>query len=321
MIDVEKVKFLKNAKEHLSSEQYARLLNEFGLDGFDIEPRIRGLRAEDEFQLILCFLNCCDSVIGQDQSLQSVVNSTMVAPDLLCKFKMRGNNFVEIKSTQKSVLKFSKSDLERRKKFAESHGHPLLIAVKMKGFWGLFTLDYLEKNNLRVEIKDFVSSSLEEYTDSKTFLLMPGISLRSTYSRNGKLGIKNANYGELETWEIGFEDKVLKISEKSDISLMYSMVLEFLHDYLSNKNNIATENSEGKTEVTEILTVNLFIQTHNAFLSMIPHIVDSFGERYSYSTYLKEIKTNGREIPIKPIIIESIFEELFKIGIPILCIN
>lgn len=315
-MDVEKVKFLKEAEQHMTAEAYQNLVRDFGFNADKIEPRLRGLKSEDEFQLMLIFLDCCETITPQEQSLQSSVDKTIVAPDLFCKFKGKRSCFIEIKSTVSSKVKFSPNDLEKRKKFAEKHGYPLLVAVKIKGLWGLFSVEYIENNNRRIEPKDFPASQLERYTGAKTYVLMEGITLKNIYSENGTLGVRNPKFGELESWEVGYKNNSFKIDKKTEVSLIYSMVFEFLHDYLINDQNI--EKDEKKYVLSGTLMGNLFIQTHYAFLFMVRHMENKDGERHSYTTYLNSLKRTGESIPIKPVMIENIFSELRSCGIPIL---
>ena len=113
-MDVEKVKFLKEAEQHMTAEAYQNLVRDFGFNADKIEPRLRGLKSEDEFQLMLIFLDCCETITPQEQSLQSSVDKTIVAPDLFCKFKGKRSCFIEIKSTVSSKVKFSPRSLKFR---------------------------------------------------------------------------------------------------------------------------------------------------------------------------------------------------------------
>ena len=111
-----------------------------------LQQLLRGLPVEDEFALLSLWSGKCKLIHKLDQAVFPT-NHDYTIPDYLCVFDV-GNKqvvvLVEVKSSKKHTIKFSKRYYSRLKAYSDLVNMPVLVAQKFVGFgrplWALFEL-------------------------------------------------------------------------------------------------------------------------------------------------------------------------------------
>jgi hypothetical protein len=154
---------------------------------------------------------------------------------------------------------------------------PLRFAISIKGFWGVFTSEFLQSNNGKITISDFLGESSNSYLDQEfetcSYMFTPPLAIKSVYSHNHPkgMGICFEPYGELISYELIVENtKIFRAKGKHSQYIGHTMIIEALQDRLANENqNISQEN--GYAIITENLTEVHVIPEYQFFLAMINH--------------------------------------------------
>lgn len=315
MDDIEKIKIYRDASHFISNALQQKLKKELNIGEIDnVLTRISGLEAEDELVLILFFLGSCNNIVRLDQNISRLINPNFTPPDLLCTFKLGSENvFIEAKKTDKDSWEITRTNFQKRKKFAQLYNIPLYFAIRIRGFWGLFSCEYLEKQGLKIQIKDFKNNSFDKFTDNFIVLLPKGIQIKSIYSKSEDgIGVKNRNYGNLIHWKIKYEDKAIVVNKGNRDRLIWNFIMEPVHDYLSDKSKI-TQRAD-LTIVEEKLEHNLIVNAYLFFLSVIRHTLHKEGVTFNVSGFLKEqIMEKKNTFPISKNILIAVLNDMKRI--------
>jgi len=92
MSDFNKILAFQQMMPYLNKEQQEQLADTLGMDLKEIERRLVGKNKEDEFVLILLFMEVCKSITGFDEGVSQLLSTA--TSDLL----------VELKNTKKSEV-------------------------------------------------------------------------------------------------------------------------------------------------------------------------------------------------------------------------
>ncbi|HUS50066.1 MAG TPA: hypothetical protein VMZ91_07865 [Candidatus Paceibacterota bacterium] len=306
MNKIEKLKNFHEISSYLNNNSQQKLKKELGIDVTD-NVRLSGLRAEDEFLLILLFLECCNNIVKIEQGISRLVNPKSIPPDLLCTFNYGLKNaFIEVKKTKKDFWKISRTDFQKRKSFVQSYKIPLYFAVRIRSFWGLFSSEYIEEQGLKIYTKDYKNNLFDKYTDNFAVIFPYGIEIKSIYSKlkEGIGGGKN-QYGNLIYWEIKYKDKSVVINKEERNKLIWKFIMWPIEDYLLlDSSNITKQGNY--TIIEKKLKNNLIVNSYLFFLSIIRHTIYKKDYPFNASSLLKQLKENKNylyRIPNKSVIL------------------
>lgn len=320
--DIEKLKAYHHIESFLDGNTKNLLLEQLDLKNAHLEKRLPGLRVEDEFALILFFLNNCKHIVSVDETT-SVLTQNSYQSDYILQFKNNEKILVEIKSTSNDKYKISKNNYDKKREFAKDMGLELYFALKINGSWSLFTSDYLASKNYKINYSDHINNSiLFQKLDSIIFIIPKGIKAESIYSKNKAkdIGIEHDEFGTLISYKLFFNDKlIIEVLPNKKDYLSHCIVIELWHDVMSQ--NLTTETINcTTTKVIEISNENFRTCDFQYFLSSIQHIVDENYNKYHPTSFLKSI-ASGNESVLSKKILFAILEDLKKLGIPIKVIN
>lgn len=111
----------------------------------------RGLPKEDEFTALSIWMGRCTLIHKMEQKqYPNLSKQEYQVPDLFACYKYNGENvavLIEVKSTKRRKLRFTNADYNRRVKYSQLTGLPILIAWHLKGWdlWCLFELSKMQK--------------------------------------------------------------------------------------------------------------------------------------------------------------------------------
>lgn len=286
----------------------------------DDEKRLIGLDNEDEFAVILYVLGNVKSFSGVEEGIAQVTGTKTT--DLFVETIQGRKLSIEIKSSKKHEISFSRNFIEEKEKFSQKHSYECFFAIKLAGHWMLFSSTYILKRGCEISIeKDYLKSEMNEVFGEKLFWFPKGLEIITTYSKakDGICGIKNV-YGNAIRIEIMVNGKCkFLITSNNTRYVFMSIVLEAIENSMSNQEQIVEYIDDDKTIVIERLKENIIVTFSNILTAPILHTINiEFGEKYSFQTYIEEMKKKGHENLLNCEIVLaalSLFDEEYPIEI------
>lgn len=211
-----------------------------------IERAIHGLKQEDEFALLCRLMGTATHCVHLEQ--RPVIAGNSLPPDFLSRFlpgysllndgpvSTRGFRcFVEVKSTTKDHLTLGGSLLARRRRFVETFGLPLLIAVRFLRFgrnalW-VIVGDDPSRSSLRISYGDWLTGLRPLLWNDYFFMVPPGLTCVGIFDRryNGP-GVINDAYGTQRGLEIQYGEERLAFEGLHAFATMLLMENFELHE-------------------------------------------------------------------------------------------
>lgn len=318
--DIERLKAFHQIESFLDNETKELLIDKLNLENTDLDRRLSGLKIEDEFALILHFFNNCKHIISLDETTSELTDESYQS-DFIVHFKNNKKMMIEVKSKVDSKFKISKNNFEKRKEFAYDLGYELYFALKLRGYWMLFHSDYLVENNFRIELeKDMNNSILLTEFDCGLYIIPQGIRIETIYSlkEKGGLGIKHGLYGELISYTLFYQDKLIfEVSSENMEHLPECLVFELWHDSLL-EGSICEQIDNMTVKLIEETKDELLTLDFRYYLSSISHMVNyNDGGRYGSSSFLK-LLASKEDIALTKYRLEVLLNKLVDLGIPII---
>lgn len=316
--DIERLKAFHHVESFLDEETKLLLKKKLNLENSNLENRLPGLKVEDEFALILHFFNNCKHIISIDETT-SVLTDESYQSDFIIHFKDEKKMMIEVKSSRDNKFKISKNNLKKRKAFADDLGYELYFALRLNGYWMLFHNDYLIEKNYRIEShKDMDNSIFLTKLDASIYLIPKGVKVESIYSleKNGGLGIRHGEYGELISIKLFYQDVLLfEVSAENKEHLPECLLFELWYDMLLE--DIIFE----KLDEVTIKSINeikdeLMTLDFKYFLSSIPHMFNVYDRRHESSSFLK-LLASKIDVSLNKERVEILLNRLIELGIPI----
>lgn len=293
MSDYQKVLALQNIMPYLSQNQQTELAKTLGMDIEEVSKRLVGKNKEDEFILILLFMNVCKSITGFDEGLSQLLQTA--TSDLLIELKNGEKFMLEIKHTDKEKYSISSGNLNKRIEYAKQLGFELFFAISIKGFWMLFNSTYLKNKNGKIDISDYKNSELDKKLECLSYMFPKGIKIKSVYSKMNKksIGIKFEPYGHLISYELYYKNKkIFRVKGTNSPYKGYSMILEALQDRLSMDQQTIVKDGD-YTIITEEFTEDFnCISEYKFLLAPIEHTVYDSKNRYTHHIYIEQLKSD-----------------------------
>ena len=294
MSDFNKIMAFQQMMPYLNKEQQENLANTLGMELEEIERRLVGKNKEDEFVLILLFMEACKSLTGFDEGVSQLLKTA--TSDLLVELNCGKKFMLEIKHTDKERYSISMGNLQKRIDYAAKYNLELFFAISIKGYWMLFNAEYLKTRNGKIEVSDGIKSQLDEFLGCISYMFPKNLRIKSVYSTNEAVkttGIHFDPYGKLVSYELYYKDKkIFRVKGKNSPYIGYTMLLEALQDRLSlDKQDI--KQSGDYTIINESFTNDFnAISEYKFILAPIEHIVNDSGEKYTAHTYIENAKAD-----------------------------
>lgn len=305
MSDFNKIIAFQQMMPYLNKEQQENLAVTLGMDLQEIQRRLVGKNKEDEFVLILLFMEVCKSITAFDEGVSQLLKTA--TSDLLVELQ-NGNKFMlEIKHTEKERYSISMGNLQKRIEYASKYGLDLFFAISIKGCWMLFNAEYLTEKNGKIEISDLTKSKLDEMLGCISYVFPKGLRIKSVYSTDEtvkSLGIQFAPYGKMVSYELYYNNrKIFRVKGKNSPYIGYTMILEALQDRLSMDTQII-EQSGSYTVINESFSNDFnAISEYKFLLAPIEHTVYNGEEKYTAHSYIENAKVDN-----------NLLEMRFKVG-------
>lgn len=294
MSDFNKIMAFQQMMPYLNKEQQENLANTLGMELEEIERRLVGKNKEDEFVLILLFMEVCKSITGFDEGVSQLLKTA--TSDLLVELHSGKKFMLEIKHTDKERYSISMGNLQKRMDYAAKYNLELFFAISIKGYWMLFNAEYLKMKNGKIEVSDITKSKLDEILGCISYMFPKNLRIKSVYSTNETVkttGIQFDPYGKLVSYELYYDNKkIFRVKGKNSPYIGYTMLLEALQDRLSMDKQVI-EQSGDYTIINESFTNDFnAISEYKFLLAPIEHTVNDSGEKYIAHTYIENAKAD-----------------------------
>jgi len=295
---MEKIKAYHSIKNFLNEEQQQQIAEMLMLTPVDIEKRLWGKDNEVEFILMVYLLQWCKSIVGFEEGIAKLTDT--VASDLYIELLSKEKIVVEIKSTEDEKYSISESLFKKKEEFANKLNAKLYFAIKLAGYWTLYSSEYLKNNNRKVNINDdFLNSEFNKIFGDRTFVFPNGLKIISTDSNQAKehLTISNGDYGHLVKYEIKyFDKKILTVNSRKNEKYLLLFVFENLQDMMSNDKQTIEFIDADKTVIKEELTKLSMMNLSAFILSPIKHMMSELGHAYDFNEYLTNLIDNKNNL-------------------------
>ena len=295
MSDFNRIIAFRQIMPYLNKVEQEELANTLGMELEDIDKRLIGKNKEDEFVLILLFMDVCKSITGFDEGVSKLLKTA--TSDLLIELKNGDKFMLEIKHTDKERFSISGGNLQRRIDYARKYGLDLFFAISIKGFWLLFNAEYIKQKKGKIDVSDFGKSELDEVLGCVSYIFPTGLRVKTVYSNNESaktIGIQFKPYGNLVSYELYFNNKkIFRVKGKESPYLVMIMILEALQDRLSVDTQIIERSGEF-TIINESFTKNFnAISEYKFLLAPIEHTVYDENNAYTAHTYIEKVKEDA----------------------------
>lgn len=295
MSDFNKIMAFQQMMPYLNKEQQDNLATTLGMELQEIERRLVGKNKEDEFILILLFMEVCKSITAFDEGVSQLLKTA--TSDLLVELQNEKKFMLEIKHTDKERYSISMGNLQKRIDYASKYGLELFFSISIKGYWMLFNAEYLKEKKGKIDISDLMKSKLDEMLDCISYVFPKGLRIKSVYSTDETVkstGIKFPPYGNMVSYELYYNDRrIFRVKGKKSPYIGYTMILEALQDRLSMDTQII-EQSDNYTVINESFSNDFnAISEYKFLLAPVEHTAYDGEEKYTAHTYIENAKADA----------------------------
>lgn len=292
------------------------------IDFAEYQRRIVGIEKEIEFLIIMKSVPAFENIQPIDEEFSQI--SGEKTPDYEVEFTDGYKMMLEVKHTDKEEYKISGGNLQKRIDYATNHNLPLRFAVSIKGFWGLFTSEFIKSKNGKIVVSDYIGNNRNSWLDREletcSYMFLKPLKIVSVYSNNTVTGLDVSfePYGKLVSYELYYANRLIfKVSPTDRSKVMYMFVLEAIQDRLAN----TCQEIESSGDLTTIVEQNddSPCQVYAEYLfimSIIKHM--RFQEKNSKdNTFLAAKRRDNPMLPVE--YIRIVMSDLSDLGVEIIC--
>lgn len=294
------------------------------IDFDEYQRRIRGKEKEIEFLIIMRSVASFSNIKIIDEELSQI--SGEKTPDYEVEFIDGYKMMLEVKHTDKEEYKISGGNLQKRIDYAATHNLPLRFAISIKGFWGLFTSDFIKSKKGKISISDYMGDNRNSWLDREletcSYMFLKPLKIVSTYSNKTTkgLGVFFEPYGELVSYEFYYSNRLIFKVDHDDYSKrLHMFILETIQDRLSNisqkiieNENITTIIEDNNDSPCQIFAEYLFV------LAVIRHMRYE-GKNSRDNVFLVANESKNNHLPVE--YIRLVMSDLSDLGVEIICMK
>ncbi len=175
------------------TEKEKRILaKQLHIDYEKYKKRMVGKEKEADFIIIMKSLEVLKHFEAYDEGFSHITEE--YTPDFRIEMNDGYKMLVEVKHTDKDFFKISQGNLQKRIDFANRQNLPLRFAISLKGLWGLFTSETLQKKR-KLTLDDFRGEKSTSWLDVElatcVYMFPKQIKIKSVYSTNYTKGMVN----------------------------------------------------------------------------------------------------------------------------------
>lgn len=179
---LEKILSYKGLKPFLLKEEWLELGRQFNIDSEEVKQRMRGKIIEDAFLLIAYSYEGVDAILAFNEAISKL--SGTPSPDGLIIFKNGSKYLFEVKAKTQNEWQISKARLESQKNLANKLGIELIFVLNLAGYWGIYSIEYIEGNNYKIEHpKDLKHSIFDRLFEPLIVKVPKGLQIVKEFSK------------------------------------------------------------------------------------------------------------------------------------------
>ena len=200
----------------------------------------------------------------------------------------------------------------------------LRFAISIKGFWGLFTSDFISSKKGKITIADFMNEERNSWFDREletcSYMFQKPLKIISVYSSETTegLGVFFEPYGELIFYELYYSDRlILRVDHNDNSKRLHMFILETVQDRLSNtfQNIITDGNLTTIVEHNEKSPCQCYAE-YRFIMAIIRHM--RYTDRNSRdNVFLVANEGDNHVLPVE--YIRFVMSDLFDLGVEIIC--
>lgn len=292
------------------------------IDFNEYERRIVGKEKELEFLIVMRAVGSFKNIEPIDEELSQI--SGEKTPDYEVEFTDGYKMMIEVKHTDKDEYKISGGNLQKRIDYAVNHNMPLRFAISIKGFWGLFTSDFISSKKGKITIADFMNEERNSWFNREletcSYMFQKPLKIISVYSSETTegLGVFFEPYGELISYELYYSDRlILRVDHNDNSKRLHMFILETVQDRLSNtfQNIITDGNITTIVEHNEKSPCQCYAE-YRFIMAIIRHM--RYTDRNSRdNVFLVANEGDNHILPVE--YIRFVMSDLFDLGVEIIC--
>ncbi len=306
-----------------TEEEKRILAQQLNIDYEEYKKRMVGKEKEADFIVILKSLEVLKHFEAYDEGFSHITGE--YTPDFRIEMSDGYKMLVEVKHTGKDYFEISQGNLQKRIDFAKRQNVPLRFAISLKGLWGLFTSETLQKKKGKLTIDDFRGEKSNSWLDAElatcVYMFPKQIKIKSVYSTNHAKGmeIQFEPYGQLVSYELYCDNKkIFRVKGKNSPYFQHSIYLEALHDRIANTNQDIEQNGEF-TVITEYFNEGTpqLIPEYEFLLSPINHMRKIVNEKEIQ--YTSQLAISERDFSFLSVqMLRFLLSELVDLGMEII---
>ena len=305
-----------------SDDEKRAIAQSQSIDFDEYQSRILGKEKEIEFFIIMRSVASFKDINPIDEELSQI--SGEKTPDYEVEFTDGYKMMIEVKHTDKDQYKISGGNLQKRIDYATAHDLPLRFAVSIKGFWGLFTSDFLKSKNGKISVSDYIGEERNSWFDREletcSYMFPKPLKIVSVYSKETAkgLGVFFEPYGELISYELYCSNRlILSVNHDDDSKCLHMFILETIQDRLSSisqnittSGNLTTIIEQNDAEPCQVFAEYLFI------MAIIRHM-RYLGKNSRDNVFLTARESDSHMLPVE--YIRLVMSDLSDLGVEIYC--
>lgn len=306
-----------------TEEEKRILAQQFDIDYEEYKKRMVGKEKEADFIIIMKSLKVLKHFEAYDEGLSHITGE--YTPDFRIEMNDGYKMLLEVKHTDKDFFKISQGNLQNRINFAKRENIPLLFAISLKGVWGLFKSETLQKKEGKLTVDDFIGEKSNSYLDAEfatcTYMFPKQVKIRSVYSTSHPkaMEVKFEPYGQLISYELYCDNKkIFRVKGKKSPYIKYSIYLEALQNRIANINQDIQQNGDF-TVITEYFNEGTpqFIPEYEFLLYPIKHMCKMVNEKkILYTSRLAVNKRNFLFLSVEEL--RCLLSKLVDLGMEII---
>lgn len=305
-----------------SDDEKKSIAKTHSIDFNEYERRIVGKEKELEFLIVMRAVGSFKNIEPIDEELSQI--SGEKTPDYEVEFTDGYKMMIEVKHTDKDEYKISGGNLQKRIDYAANHNMPLRFAISIKGFWGLFTSDFISSKKGKITIADFMNEERNSWFDREletcSYMFQKPLKIISVYSSETTegLGVFFEPYGELISYELYYSDRlILKVDHNDNSKRLHMFILETVQDRLSNifQNIITDGNLTTIVEHNEKSPCQCYAE-YRFIIAIIRHMRYT-GRNSRDNVFLVANEGDNHILPVE--YIRLVMSDLFDLGVEIIC--
>jgi len=305
-----------------SDDEKRTIAQNQSIDFDEYQSRILGKEKEIEFLIIMRSLASFKDINPIDEELSQA--SGEKTPDYEVEFTDGYKMMIEVKHTDKEQYKISGGNLQKRIDYAAAHSLPLRFAVSIKGFWGLFTSDFLKSKKGKISISDYIGEDRNSWFDREletcSYMFIKPLKIVSVYSKETAkgLGVFFEPYGELISYELYCSERlILRVNHDDDSKSLHMFILETVQDRLSNTSQNITTNGNLTTIIEHNNDAPCQVFAEYLFILAIIRHMRYLGKNSRDNVFLTARESDGHILPVE--YIRLVMSDLSDSGVEICC--